>query len=392
MAAGSIVTEPLVKLADVPGRGRALIASRDIKAGEILLSDAPLLLYPASPTSPASSSSSISTLTFCSHCFRSLRSAPVPCVFCPSAVFCSTRCLSAGLSSRHHPSLCGVLAALPPLPNSDLLSQAHYLLAAFVLSSSSPANFHLLLSLDGGDASPTQDDAVFLHSLLGPLTGFSLELTAGLIAKDKRNSFGLMEPLRKEDAGRRTVRAYGIYPNASFFNHDCLPNACRFDYLDRDVDGNTDITIRAINDIPEGREVCLSYFPANWGYTERQQRLMEDYGFHCICDRCEVEKNWKNDDDNDEGMEEEDEDERVEGMEGENCEDAGDGDADFPHAYFFVRYVCDQENCGGTMAPLPPLPEGTSSGLLECNVCGWLKKEEGFGGDDDGGDGVMLDV
>ncbi|KAK8952110.1 Histone-lysine N-methyltransferase ASHR2 [Platanthera zijinensis] len=386
MAAGNLPTEPLVKLSNIPGRGRALLASRHIKAGEILLSDAPLLLYPASPTASAPSSSLTSTSPFCSHCFRSLRSDPVPCVFCPTAVFCSTRCLSAGLSSFHSPSLCAILASLPPLPNSDLLAQSHFLLAAFVLSSSSPANFHLLLSLDGSDAS--QEDAIFLHFLLGPLTGFSLELTAALIAKDKRNSFGLMEPLRKENAGGRTVRAYGIYPKASFFNHDCLPNACRFDYLDRDGDGNTSITIRAIHDIPEGREVCLSYFPANWGYAERQQRLMEDYGFHCSCDRCEVEKNWK---DGDEGMEEE-EDEGVEGLEGENCEDEGDGDADFPHAYFFVRYVCDQENCGGTMAPLPPLPEGTPSGLLECNACGWLKKEEGFGGDDDGGDGAMLDV
>lgn len=119
---------------------------------------------------------------------------------------------------------------------------------------------------------------------------------------------------------------------------------------------------------------------------------MEDYGFHCNCDRCEVEKNW-NDNNDDEGMEEEDEDERVEGMEGEGFEDAEDGNSDFPHAYFFVRYVCDQEHCGGTMAPLPPLPQGTPLGLLECNVCGRIKKDEGFGGeDDDGGDGIMLDV
>lgn len=232
-----------------------------------------------------------------------------------------------------------------------------------------------------------QKDATFLHSLLSPLTGFSLEVTAMLIAKDKRNAFGLMEPFREEDGGERSVRAYGIYPNASFFNHDCLPNACRFDHLDREGDGNAVINVRAIHDIPEGREVCLSYFPANWGYKERQQRLIEDYGFQCVCDRCEVEKKWKLGDEED--MEE---DEMLEEMEEEIGENAGDGSDDFPHAYFFVRYVCDRENCGGTMAPLPPPPpQGASSGLNECNVCGRLRKEDGFGGDDGDGDGIMLD-
>lgn len=382
MTTASPPSEPLVKLADVPGRGRALVASRHIKPGEILLSDSPLLLYPA-----YSAASSL----FCSHCFRSARSVPVPCPFCPSAVFCSARCLSVALLSCHSPSICRPLTALPPLLDPDLRAQAHFLLAASSLFSTSPANFHRLLSLEGSDAIPAQQEAIFLHSLPSPLTGFSLEVTAMLIAKDKRNAFGLMEPFREEDASEKMVRAYGIYPNASLFNHDCLPNACRFDYLDRDGDGNTDITVRAIHGIPEGREVCLSYFPTNWGYKERQERLMEDYGFQCICDRCEVEKNWKEDDE-EEDMEEEDEDERLEGMEEDIGENSGGGNDDFPHAYFFASYVCDRDNCGGTLAPLPPSPQGTPSALIECNVCGRLKKEDGFGGDDDGdGNGIMFD-
>lgn len=146
-----------------------------------------------------------------------------------------------------------------------------------------------------------------------------------------------MEPFRKEDAGERIVRAYGIYPIASFFNHDCLPNACRFDYVDGDGDRNIDIVVRAIHDITVGREVCLSYFRVNWNYAERQRRLVEEYAFQCECDRCQVEKNWK-DDEEVESMEEEEEGgEGMETLEEEN--NGGDGDGDFPHAYFFVRYL-----------------------------------------------------
>ncbi|OAY76698.1 Histone-lysine N-methyltransferase ASHR2 [Ananas comosus] len=209
-----------------------------------------------------------------------------------------------------------------------------------------------------------------------------------------------MEP-SAAPAPTRGVRAYGIYPDAAFFNHDCLPNACRFDYVDGPGDRNADLTVRALHEIPQGREVCISYFPANWSYKERQTRLLEDYGFRCECDRCRVESQWKEndcdqDDDEDGGEEEtmeegegaEEDGEEMEAEEEGEDED-GDWDGDFPHAYFFVRFLCDRENCGGTLAPLPPSADGTLSNVLECNVCGRLRKEEEeLGG---GGNGDMLD-
>ncbi|KAJ8485206.1 hypothetical protein OPV22_017691 [Ensete ventricosum] len=385
----STSVEPLVKLAELPDRGRALVATCPIKPGEILLSDAPLILYPATASAAA---------TVCSRCFRSLSSPSSAPIRCPShcsaspaaSSFCSARCLAS-----HSPNLCLALSRLPASLPSELLSPALFLLGAYDLAVASPSDFLRLLSVHGTAAADV--DAPALHSLVSsvlpsPPSGFSLELTATLLAKDKANAFGLMEPF---DGGDRRVRAYGIYPNASFFNHDCLPNACRFDYVDQGGERNSDIVVRAIHDIPEGREVCLSYFPVNWGYAERQMRLLEDYGFRCECDRCVVEKDWSDDDDDDDEREEEveegmEEDEGDEAM--DNMEEADDGDGKFPHAYFFVRYVCDRENCGGTLAPLPPSPEGMLSNLMECNVCGWLKTEDNT--DQDGGEGssgLMLD-
>ncbi|KAJ6812172.1 uncharacterized protein M6B38_150175 [Iris pallida] len=124
----------------------------------------------------------------------------------------------------------------------------------------------------------------------------------------RRRPLQRLRPRRRP--ARRRVSAYAIYSLASFFIHDCLPNACRFDYPDR---GSADLTVRALHDIPLGREVCLSYFPVNWGYKERQARLLEHYGFRCECDRCRVEANWNDDEENmvedggDEGMAEEEE-------------------------------------------------------------------------------------
>lgn len=228
------------------------------------------------------------------------------------------------------------------------------------------------------------EGVVFMHSLIGSICGgelnlggefrFSVELTASLLVKDKLNAFGIMESF--VEGKERSVRAYGVYPRASFFNHDCLPNACRFDYFDGGKgNNNTDIVVRVIHDVAEGREICLSYFPVNLKYSERQKRLKEDYGFVCDCDRCNVEANWS-DDEEEEGGDEDMDEEEVEG--GDDEMDAGleteDSDMvkenDFPHAYFFVRYMCSRESCGGTLAPLPPSDDGRVSTLMECNVCG----------------------
>ncbi|ERN06421.1 histone-lysine N-methyltransferase ASHR2 [Amborella trichopoda] len=369
--------EPLVQLADISGRGRALIASKAIFAGQILLQDTPILLYPAAPHKNLSSS-------FCSHCFRSLpipnpNSATLCCPSCSNfALFCSPECHSIALASSHSQWVCKALGLLRSSnPSSELQTQANFLLGAYNLAEISPDDFNMLLSLQGEGT--LDGETQMLHSFISavmaefPLKSFSrfsVELTAALLARDKRNAFGLME--NSKECGERMVRAYGIYPRASFFNHDCLPNACRFDYIDKPGDGNNDIIIRALHDIAEGKEICLSYFPVNWKFADRQKRLLEDYGFVCECDRCIVEKTWREDD------EEEDEKMALENEEEEQ---------EFPHAYFFVRYLCPNEECGGTVAPLPP-SQGTPSNIMECNVCGQLRTEEEFNRDEDEDDMV----
>lgn len=215
---------------------------------------------------------------------------------------------------------------------------------------------------------------------------FSPETTAALTSKEKVNSFCLMNPVNSKNGHAEVtgVRAYGIYLSASLFNHDCLPNVCRFDYIDdTNRENNTDFSFRALHEIAEGSEVCISYIRVTMGYRERQKVLMQDYGFRCECDRCKIESQWKENQGDEEDAGEENKGGAVEEMEGE---DDGEGememmeeengeeyDEDFPHQYFFVRYVCE---CGGTLAPLRPSHEGISSDLVECNLCGSVRKDE----------------
>ncbi|PWZ43842.1 Histone-lysine N-methyltransferase ASHR2 [Zea mays] len=376
----------VLRVADLPGRGRGLVAARIVREGEVLFSEPPVLLYPSTLSSLRS---------YCSACFRSLTpAATIPCVSCRAAAFCSPACAAAShphllCAALSHGGGAGLAAAAPTEAIQEPLL---FLLSAYSLPESTMRS---MLSLSSAPPPPPgAQDAAGLHAAVAALApphmlpqGLSPDLTAALLAKDRGNSFAIMEPYRHGmSLELLKARAYAVYPRASLFNHDCLPNACHFDYPDRPGPGNTDIVVRALHDIPEGREVCISYFAANWRYADRQRRLLEDYGFRCECDRCQVESQWKDDDDNngddgDDTMEEEDEDDAgdrgddgIEEEEGDGATNGGDDD--FPHAYFFVRYLCDNEGCWGMLAPLPPSPNGDLSHVFECNLCGKLRKEE----------------
>ncbi|KAG2582314.1 hypothetical protein PVAP13_6KG100335 [Panicum virgatum] len=350
-----------LRVADLPGRGRGLVAARGVREGEVLLSEPALLLYP---------SALASLRAYCAACFRALPadSAAAPCASCRAAAFCSPACAAAAhprllCTALSHCASAGLAAAAPAEAVQEPLL---FLLSAYSLPD--PALRAVLSLASAPPPPPGAQDAADLHAAVAALApphllpaGFSPDLTAALLDKDRGNSFAIMEPYRPwTPLELQKARAYAVYPRASLLNHDCLPNACHFDYPDRPGPGNTDIVVRALHDIPEGREVCISYFAANWRYADRQRRLLEDYGFRCECDRCQVESQWKDDDDDnngDDAMEEEGEEDGADGGDdGMEEEGDADGDDDFPHAYFFVRYLCDSEGCWGMLAPLPPSP------------------------------------
>lgn len=186
-----------------------MVASKPLTAGEIILKDSPILLYSALPLNPHTTS--IRQNLYCSHCFKILSNplSVLPCPLCSSTtVFCGPTCRSTALISSHTPWVCQTLTRLrdckfPSLHTEELQIQARFLVAAYNLSRVSPCDFQTLLSLQGG---PSEDaNAVFLNSLISSLCNgesisFTLELTAALLAKDKLNAFGLMEPFG--DKGR----------------------------------------------------------------------------------------------------------------------------------------------------------------------------------------------
>ncbi|KAL8720505.1 MAG: hypothetical protein Q9181_007900 [Wetmoreana brouardii] len=88
-----------------------------------------------------------------------------------------------------------------------------------------------------------------------------------------------------DPTGNRVVRE-GIFPQASRFNHSCVPNA----YFAWE-NGATSVTIYALDEISSGQEIFVSYIPwsGTWTWTRRRGEL-NHWGFVCDCRICQADR------------------------------------------------------------------------------------------------------
>ncbi|XP_028757579.1 histone-lysine N-methyltransferase ASHR1 isoform X1 [Neltuma alba] len=71
----------------------------------------------------------------------------------------------------------------------------------------------------------------------------------------------------------------GLYPVISIINHSCLPNSVLV------FEGRSAV-VRAVQHIPKGSEVLISYIETAGSTMTRQKALKEQYLFTCTCPRC----------------------------------------------------------------------------------------------------------
>ena len=77
--------------------------------------------------------------------------------------------------------------------------------------------------------------------------------------------------------------AYGLYNQMSFLNHSCDPNA--FQSLEERK------KLKALKNIEKNEEIVTNYFRnrdefKNGTKESRRQKLLETYGFNCLCSVC----------------------------------------------------------------------------------------------------------
>ena len=103
------------------------------------------------------------------------------------------------------------------------------------------------------------------------------------IMKEENNSFGLYTYAYLGNDHPRQSYAMGVFPDAIYFNHSCNP-CTKHVYLP-----DSSIAFFATEDIPQGKEVTISYLGAgthNLAYKVRQETLKNYFLFDCMCDCC----------------------------------------------------------------------------------------------------------
>ena len=340
-------------------------------AAALALRQAPLLHYVAEAFAQSA----------CARCLRLLGpEAPrEACQACGAAVWCSAACRAASEADPlgHSRSACRCARLLRESNlDAEARDAARFLAVAYAAKRLRPDVFARFRGLEGGGpGGPAPDVPVELvHQLLrmvfyAEAPGLVAEgpgESAELLAKEALNAFALMAPNGPD--GERRVKGGAVYAGLAMANHECFPNAARVDA----PDGSLRMQLRALHALPAGSEILIGYFPLDWDFEDRQERLRGDYGFECRCPRCRLDLQFQLDSAYT-GI-------APSGKACSPCDASGEGGGEEVEAtegyltMFLLKYLCPDEtgDCGGTMVPVA----GTE--WYQCNVCDLRRTEADF--------------
>ncbi|XP_041366619.1 uncharacterized protein LOC121381395 [Gigantopelta aegis] len=306
-------------------RGRGLFAERDIEVGEVLIVEKPynsVLLKGYE-------------MNHCHHCCNSLL-APLPCHQCSGVAFCSEECRVKAWDLYHYAE-CKYLVLIEKAEiGMSHLALRMVLRAGFnyikqyeqkkedtmypLLKGCNKdgrydsSDYHTVFNLEGHSKDRSVTDllqrtltAIFLIKCLKRTSYFppiTAEESASDFGKDEDEEHALigshilrhiqMLPCNAHEVSElewnssdfelSEVCEFGsaIYPVLSLINHSCDPSVVRHSYGDVCV-------VRAIRNIYKHEELFDSYgaLYATTNKSQRQEKLLSQYYFHCICVACQ---------------------------------------------------------------------------------------------------------
>uniref|UniRef100_A0A0K2TV79 Protein msta n=2 Tax=Lepeophtheirus salmonis TaxID=72036 RepID=A0A0K2TV79_LEPSM len=252
--------------------GRYLVATRDLKPGELILMEAPTIIAPMAVTPPV-----------CLSCY-----APVDgrymCPLCGWPM-CNEICRN---SPAHIPE-CRITAERgspikiavtinKPFPLYEVVA----LLRCLYMKEKSSEKYKALIRLEPHtkerikNGKYSRDKMTMLRVIREffsvPSTRFPDEDILALCGILFVNSHEVPVTMSPSQA---------LYQNASLLEHSCVNNASKH------FDMNCNILIRVAIPIKKGEHISIMYSDPIWGTVNRQQHLLETKFFTCRCIRCQ---------------------------------------------------------------------------------------------------------
>nr|CAI5827592.1 unnamed protein product [Callosobruchus analis] len=256
-----------------------MVAAREIKAGEVILSETPVLIGPQ-----------VDGPMICFNCCRAIRQAGyIFCQKCNTAILCSPKCTG----KLHTEEECNALKS-SPVKGEDLAENtpASFPLRCILLRSQKPETWKQILQLEPHMEerrhSPiwrrhqiTVEHFLRKHKALSDEDILN-ELVQRICGVLDVNTFEVRPPHSNlvviTNPERQCLR--GLYLNAALMAHDCNGNT----FLS--VDDDFVLTVKASIDIPENSPIFFNYANSLQGSSDRREHLREGKYFDCFCSRC----------------------------------------------------------------------------------------------------------
>ncbi|TDG42032.1 hypothetical protein AWZ03_011540 [Drosophila navojoa] len=261
--------------------GRHLRATRDIRMGELIMREAPLVLGPK-----------VASMPICLGCHRNLLPPQKParnyykCSAC-SWPLCGPECEK----SAFHVDECRLMAAskfqskINYNPGQPVGKESAYcvimLLRCMQLKQSKPAAFARLCELEDHLKERLETPLYqvlranlisFIKTVLGLREWPDLDILRIAAILDT-NAFEVRQ------AGDR-IKVRGLFPGGAMFSHDCVPN------MRHRFDDDMNIVFLAKRPIAKGEILSISYTQQLRSTIQRRLHLKQVKCFECACARC----------------------------------------------------------------------------------------------------------
>lgn len=262
--------------------GRHLRATRDIKIGEQILKEAPLILGPKVASAP-----------LCLGCHRNLLAPEkrkgnyYKCSSC-SWPLCGKECED----SPYHKAECELMSRsnfqskINYVPGEADRKESAYcvimLLRCMQLKTKDPESFAKLYTLEDHLKERLETPLyqvlranliTFIKTVLGLKDWSELDILRIAAILDT-NTFEVRQPRE-----RRKIRA--LFPGAAMISHDCVPN------MRHRFDDNMNIIFLAKRKIAKGEILSISYTQPMRSTIQRRLHLRQAKCFDCSCARCQ---------------------------------------------------------------------------------------------------------
>ncbi|KYR01136.1 hypothetical protein DLAC_02240 [Tieghemostelium lacteum] len=258
------------ELVEIENKGLGYISKKEYKFGELI-----------GTFHPYSQSITKNDENVCDECYKSSIMNRLPsfktCGKCHYTFYCSTECQRKSWNKWHKVE-CPLIQRVKKVNGQlDSHSLRTILLVSRMIIRARIEGDAILNIIDqlyshSNDLSSYQDlnytkiangVVLFLQDLPN-----KLDIYKEYVMKAPVNSLGIMDD------------GIGLYPEFSFFNHSCVPNASTL------FIGNV-LQLRAVKHIHIGDEITFSYVINELSHSEKRSDLQESFKFNCTCTKCQ---------------------------------------------------------------------------------------------------------